>query len=935
MNHEGTNSVEQARVAVRNARDSYLAEPSNAGLALTIDAYKDLVAVLPLDDPEHGQTIIELAKWLALDWIETQDSARWDAALDLVTGWVDRIPSEDWRWPLYVLAHGSLLYVRADRTGEREIADLAINALEHARGCVRPGSHVNRRASAMLASLYLQRFEEDAEPDDLERSVERGIEAIETQQIGERFQATFALARALTLQAERLEILPLLDTAVSAGEQAVECAPDPHHRGNALGVLATALRIRADFREDVGGLDRAIDTYRASLELAITPDVKASRLGNLANGLWSRYLVTGSEVDCDEAVRLSKLAIDLFPPSHPGKARSMLNLGRSFIARVASKPRPGTLEEAKRLFQDGLSVSPLSKDVELGLHLGLSEALLIDHARYEQDDLLDQAIDALELGLGIALKGDEELPVPYRFAESGDVSKINRLLVGALITRARKKDEGRAKRDLARAFAIGESRKSPLLTQELLRRDLQPPVEADPRDIELESWFLARIAALDAHELAASHTTAPPRRLKRMSQRRNLVRSLNDLWNKMATSPAMRMYVNMRRDLPSAVIHALATRPGNVVLVSISEKQTITANGEALRGFCTFLWRTGESLPELAQESNGELASAGRDVTADIEDRGEVTSEALQPLVNLIPAQAVGTETILAVSPVPTLSNVPWSLVFEHSGWNSAGSWPGVIVLPSLLLAAFKVPEDKGRWHVFRSSAELTDRDVDQEIADSVLVMLQMSTRPTGRPLVVGDPTSDLPSARAEAREIATLLGVNPLIGQDASCEAVKARLGGSPIVHLAAHAIFSMDDPLESRMQLSDGALITGDLIGAWSASLMVVLSACEAASGSTTTGGEVLGLSTVLLRAGVTAVVASLWPADDAATRYLMKCFYAHLKAGTALAVALAGAQRQVRAQPGWSAPYYWAGFVLSQRGDPTDSAIAAAVQSGQSAA
>jgi CHAT domain-containing protein len=64
----------------------------------------------------------------------------------------------------------------------------------------------------------------------------------------------------------------------------------------------------------------------------------------------------------------------------------------------------------------------------------------------------------------------------------------------------------------------------------------------------------------------------------------------------------------------------------------------------------------------------------------------------------------------------------------------------------------------------------------------------------------------------------------------------------------------------------------------------------------------------------AGARAVVASLWQVDDESTSELMKRFYrAMLKDGRRPADALRTAQLEISRTPRWSAPFYWAGFVL----------------------
>jgi CHAT domain-containing protein len=64
----------------------------------------------------------------------------------------------------------------------------------------------------------------------------------------------------------------------------------------------------------------------------------------------------------------------------------------------------------------------------------------------------------------------------------------------------------------------------------------------------------------------------------------------------------------------------------------------------------------------------------------------------------------------------------------------------------------------------------------------------------------------------------------------------------------------------------------------------------------------------------AGARGVVASLWQVDDTATAALMTRFYRHVLTGRQRpAAALRAAQRELAADPRWTAPYFWAGFVL----------------------
>ena len=57
----------------------------------------------------------------------------------------------------------------------------------------------------------------------------------------------------------------------------------------------------------------------------------------------------------------------------------------------------------------------------------------------------------------------------------------------------------------------------------------------------------------------------------------------------------------------------------------------------------------------------------------------------------------------------------------------------------------------------------------------------------------------------------------------------------------------------------------------------------------------------------------MVSEWKVNDASTAELMKQFYTHLKAGEGKGAALRKAATELREDPKYRHPYYWAPFVL----------------------
>ena len=91
-----------------------------------------------------------------------------------------------------------------------------------------------------------------------------------------------------------------------------------------------------------------------------------------------------------------------------------------------------------------------------------------------------------------------------------------------------------------------------------------------------------------------------------------------------------------------------------------------------------------------------------------------------------------------------------------------------------------------------------------------------------------------------------------------------------------------------------------------------LVVLSACKSGLGDVTVDG-IAGLQRGFKKAGVHAMLMSLWPIDDNATTLFMQAFYQAVVSGQTMQSALRHAQQTLRAMEEYNYPHYWAAFVL----------------------
>jgi CHAT domain-containing protein len=190
--------------------------------------------------------------------------------------------------------------------------------------------------------------------------------------------------------------------------------------------------------------------------------------------------------------------------------------------------------------------------------------------------------------------------------------------------------------------------------------------------------------------------------------------------------------------------------------------------------------------------------------------------------------------------------------------------------------------------------------------------------------LIAGNTYNDqLPNTLTEARDIASIWGLAPLLEQEATVSALRENAGGKKLIHFATHGEFRPDNPLFSGLALADGWLTTLDIFNLHLEASLVALSACETGRSVVGGGDELLGLMRAFLSAGAASLLISLWAVEDRSTAILMKSFYHALKSGTyTKGAALRAAQLpfvngistedQVLAEA-YRHPYFWAPFIL----------------------
>jgi CHAT domain-containing protein/tetratricopeptide (TPR) repeat protein len=190
-----------------------------------------------------------------------------------------------------------------------------------------------------------------------------------------------------------------------------------------------------------------------------------------------------------------------------------------------------------------------------------------------------------------------------------------------------------------------------------------------------------------------------------------------------------------------------------------------------------------------------------------------------------------------------------------------------------------------------------------------------------------------LPATALETDALLRTFGsaqVAVLQGPNATEPHVRAALEGRPaFVHFGTHGLIdpssaalfaslALSPPKEIRTTANDGWLELFEIYELPLGAELAVLSACSTRSGSAVAGEGVFALSRGFLGAGARRVIASLWPVEDESTAAVIGALFGNIEAApagrrTPYAHLLAAAKRSVRQRKEWSAPFFWAPFVI----------------------
>jgi CHAT domain-containing protein/tetratricopeptide (TPR) repeat protein len=693
--------------------------------------------------------------------------------------------------------------------------------------------------------------------------------------------------------------------------------------GDRSGVVAT-LDAMANVYLDRKEPARALPLITRSL--AIARELRLQfQIGHLMRSLGRAALLggdaEGARRRCEESAAILSAAGE-----PQGEAKSLLVLGQALEAL-------GKIAEARKAFDRAVEIGRATRS-PVGELRGLYAA-----ARLARDGgTLDEARRLCEAALGVvestkrAIAGDLSRSTYYASAH-----RISELYADVLM-RLHEREPGAG--HAARAFVATESARARSLLELLGQGRSEVTKGADPAQLarlhDLESSLRKRAAA--QFGLLAENQEEEVKQLEaeiddltlRVENVRAQIRASSPRFAAL-TQPATVDVATIQRDLldkeTALLMYALGDDRSYLWLVTPSE-------------FATFVLPPRAAVEAKARRLYDLLrAPAAR--PGDDAARAAATRELSDTLLGQAAGPIAGKRLLVVAD--GALHYIPFSALVEPRGTAYLADGHEVVMLPSASILAQIRADAAGRPRPAGNVAVIADPVFEASDPRLAKEGARAGARPrparSARPAVAalralggrdGAGAIAVPrllASREEARAIVEAAGAGATLRAldfDASRETVlSGALARYRVVHFATHGLLDAARPSLSGVVLSlvdrtgrpaDGFLRVNDLYNLDLPVDLVVLSACDTGLGRELRGEGFVGLARGFMYAGASRVMATLWRVDDEATAEFMRLFYgAMFGDGLAPAAALRRAQAEMRAKPRWSAPFYWAGFVL----------------------
>ncbi|MFJ8853470.1 CHAT domain-containing protein [Streptomyces sp. NPDC102437] len=832
-----------------------------------------------------------------------------DGAVDALREAVALVPLDDPLRPQFLSNLAITLRSRFEHRGDPSDLDSSIRTLREAADLMPEHDPDRTRVAMNLGNSLLTRFEQHWDRADIDEAITmlRSASELSSGSLESTLSGIGNLALALSRRYEQLGNGTDLDEAIAVAREAVERAPAAYP--GRIGYLANLghsllLRFERNFKKnkDRRDLDSAIDAWRVAAEATPEDHLHHARyLSSLGNALLVRFGLSGDRADIDQAVDLEARAAGNTRVGGKERAAYLLNLGSALSARHDRLGRPDDADAALEAWKSccALAAIPASTRMMAGREWGRLAAGL---GRWDEA-VHGYAIAVESLPLlawrGLGRDSQERLLTQWRGLASD---------AAACAIAAGLPEQAVELLDLGRGVLWSQLLDLRTEVDTLAATDPQLAAEVDSVRAELDGASTGHpVSATSSFPRAGEN--APEAEADR---RVHLARRWEELVNRVRTLPGFHDFAcspgfDRLRD---------SVEEGAVAVVNISQWRCdallLTKDGIRVRGLDGIdraeAWRRADAYMGVLQQSQHPRADPGsaqhaleRTVTETLTWLWDTVAEpVLDALGHMTPAGGQAWPR-LWWCPTGPLTFLPLHAAGRHRH-------SGQSVLDRVV---------SSYTPTLRALATSRRRPASASPEPDRCLLIALQNTPG---------QAALPAVAAETAYLTQRLGrerVTALVDTEATKANILGAMAGHTWVHASCHGDQNLTDPSSGGLVPHDweraGLVRVLDLTTAGGASggELAFLSACKTATGGVFNLDESINLVSALQYGGWRHVIGALWSVGDASAAEIMFATYEQLLGdgrGTARsAIALHEAIRAYRDRADHrERPSRWAFFV-----------------------
>ncbi|MFC7341686.1 CHAT domain-containing protein [Saccharopolyspora griseoalba] len=298
----------------------------------SIAAFREAARISPATDSTTSELLVNLGSALLRRYRRAWSLDDLDEAVKhLSTGAGALADGEARRTAL--CRYAEALRLRFQRNGDLTDLNTSINELIGVLGVLESGNALLGLAISQLAETTAEHVDATGEPGQLRRVLRPISPAVRAMTADDPNRSAALAGYAALLRRQFLHggESTALDTAITAGEAAVDGAPEAE-RGRMTTALVTTLLRRFEHGEERGDLDRAADLAQEVAKHQGSPvqHIAWVQLGKCAA---HRFATSGRTKDLDTAIELFDQALIAMPQEAPGRAGVAIELGRALQAQ--------------------------------------------------------------------------------------------------------------------------------------------------------------------------------------------------------------------------------------------------------------------------------------------------------------------------------------------------------------------------------------------------------------------------------------------------------------------------------------------------------------------------------------------------------------------------------------------------------------------------